>query len=259
VPGGEANDEGSDMRDRDGYPPGAPCKVDISAQRPLVVAHVAVSLDGATSGFAPDVGRFYELARTWREDVTLAGADTILAQEEALARAPRPGPAVDGPLLAVVDGRGRVREWEALRDCGHWSGVLALRAFATRAPAGAQPERVLIAGTARVDLAAALAALGEREGAEVVRVESGGVLIGALLEGGLVDELSLLVHPCVVDAAADRLWHGSRAPSATAVLEAYAAERLDDGLVWLRYRVPGAGRPAVPDYTAQPAWTSSSS
>lgn len=56
--------------------------------RPYVVVHVAVSVDGATTGFAPDIGRFYDLARTWREDVTLAGADTILAQEEVLAAQP---------------------------------------------------------------------------------------------------------------------------------------------------------------------------
>src|SRR5918999_835909 len=100
-------------------------------QRAYVVAHIAVSVEGATTGFEPNVGRFYELAGTWREDVTLAGADTILAQEEALASAPRPGPAEGGPLLAVVDGQGRVREWEALRDVGHWSDVLALHAAAT--------------------------------------------------------------------------------------------------------------------------------
>src|ERR671910_2726891 len=68
---------------------------------PHVVVHVAVSLEGATTGFDPDVGLFYELCRTWREDVTLAGADTILAQEQALAAAPRPGPPADGPLPAV--------------------------------------------------------------------------------------------------------------------------------------------------------------
>lgn len=39
-------------------------------------------MDGATVGFPVDVGRFYALAGTWHEDVTLAGADTILAQEE---------------------------------------------------------------------------------------------------------------------------------------------------------------------------------
>ncbi|WP_241962261.1 hypothetical protein [Rhodococcus opacus] len=55
--------------------------------------------------------------------MTLVGADTILAQEQALAAAPRPGPLEGGPLLAVVDSRGRVDDWvwEALRDVAHWS------------------------------------------------------------------------------------------------------------------------------------------
>jgi 2,5-diamino-6-(ribosylamino)-4(3H)-pyrimidinone 5'-phosphate reductase len=94
--------------------------------RPYVVVHVAVSVDGSTAGFEPDVGRFYELAAVWREDVTLAGADTILAQELALADMELPRPAPAGPILAVVDGRGRVGAWKSLRDAGHWSKVVAV-------------------------------------------------------------------------------------------------------------------------------------
>jgi 2,5-diamino-6-(ribosylamino)-4(3H)-pyrimidinone 5'-phosphate reductase len=82
--------------------------------------------------------------------------------------------------------------------------VIALRAFATAAPANHGPERVLFTGEERVDLVAVLAMLAEREGAGVVRVDSGGALTGALLDAGLVDELSLLVHPCVVGGATDR-------------------------------------------------------
>ena len=149
--------------------------------RPYVVGHVAVSLDGATGGFQPDVATFYELARTWAEDVTLTGADTILAQEIALRDAPRPGPAQGGPLLAVVDGRRRVRHWDALREVGHWSDVVALRCTSTPR-AGASSVDEIVVGAARVDLAAALRALGERPGVEVVRVDSGGGLLGALLE-----------------------------------------------------------------------------
>ncbi|MGZ5405696.1 MAG: hypothetical protein ACXWDL_13675, partial [Nocardioides sp.] len=70
---------------------------DTPRDRPQVVLHAAVSVDGSTAGFEPDAGRFYELAATWHEDVTLAGADTILAQESALADAERPGPALGGP------------------------------------------------------------------------------------------------------------------------------------------------------------------
>ena len=212
----------------------------MAAPRPHVVAHVAVSLDGATTGFEPDVGRFYALARTWREDVTLAGADTILAQEKALTHAPRPGPASDGPLLAVVDGQARVRQWDALRDCGYWSGVLALRATATPATT-ARPAREIVTGEERVDLAAALGALRDVEGARVARVDSGGALIGALLARGLVDEVSLLVHPCLAGAGGrNHVWHGPE-PVAALALEQLASKVLDDGLVWLRYRVPPVG------------------
>lgn len=128
--------------------------------RPYVVVHVAVSLDGSTGGFQPDVGRFYELAGTWREDVTLAGADTILAQEEALAEAELPGPATDGPALAVVDGRGRVGAWQALHDAGYWSGVVAVHCDATPPRSHGFPE--VVAGTDRVDLPELMVTLRER-------------------------------------------------------------------------------------------------
>ncbi|WP_231913871.1 MULTISPECIES: hypothetical protein [unclassified Rhodococcus (in: high G+C Gram-positive bacteria)] len=48
---------------------------------------------------------------------------------------------------------------------------------------------------------------------DVVRVDSGGALIGALLGAGLLDEVSLLVHPRLPGVRTDRLWHGS-APAA---------------------------------------------
>jgi 2,5-diamino-6-(ribosylamino)-4(3H)-pyrimidinone 5'-phosphate reductase len=207
----------------------------VGGERPYVVVHVAVSIDGAIDGFTPDVGRYYELAASWDEDVTLAGADTILAQSAALAEAPGPGPAPDGPLLAVVDSRRRVSEWAALRDCGHWSGVLALRGERSGGADDAAVQE-LSTGAERVDLRAALAALHEQMDAKVVRVDSGGALNGALLEKGLVDEVSLLLHPHLAGEAGTRRWHGD-APAPPRSLEPLAVERLDDGLAWLRYRV----------------------
>ncbi|MFD0472176.1 hypothetical protein ACFQ0B_30645 [Nonomuraea thailandensis] len=82
-----------------------------------MVAHVAVSADGATTGFQPDVTRFYRLAQTWKEDLTLAGADAVLAQEQALAGGDLSGPAPGGP--AGRRGRPRPgRPVEALRAAG---------------------------------------------------------------------------------------------------------------------------------------------
>ncbi|HEX2316908.1 MAG TPA: dihydrofolate reductase family protein [Thermomonospora sp.] len=208
----------------------------MASDQPYVVAHAAVSLDGATTGFDPDESRFYELAATWAEDATLTGADTILAQEEALAAAPGPGPLADGPLLAVVDGRGRVRRWEELRAAGRWSEVLALHARATppRPPDRNVPE--LVTGEQHVDLADALHTLRVRHGVETVRVDSGGALIGALLRAGLLDEVSLIVHPRLAGPHDGRYWYGAAPPPASA-LYMLAAEPLGDGLVWMRYLV----------------------
>jgi 2,5-diamino-6-(ribosylamino)-4(3H)-pyrimidinone 5'-phosphate reductase len=205
----------------------------MSAERPYVTAHTAVSLDGATTGFPVDTACYYRLAATFGEDVTLTGADTILAQEAALTGAAGPGPARDGPLLAVVDSRRRVRRWAELRAAGHWSDVLALRA----APSADPPVAELATGGERVDLGAALAELGRR-GARRVRVDSGGALTGALLRAGLLDEISLLVHPHWAGGDGRRRWYGAAA-GPPAGLRLVANRSVGDGLVWLCYRTGG--------------------
>jgi 2,5-diamino-6-(ribosylamino)-4(3H)-pyrimidinone 5'-phosphate reductase len=64
-------------------------------------------------------------------------------------------------------------------------------------------------------------------------VDSGGALIGALLVQELVDEVSLLVHPCLVGPGHDRRWHGEAVVPAGRMSLGHN-ETLDD-LVWLRY------------------------
>ena len=77
-----------------------------------------------------------------------------------------------------------------------------------------------------------LAELYERDGARLVRVDSGGQLVGALLNQALVDEVSLVVHP--------RLSHASnrfgRVPPPLAALRLVSSEYVDD-ILWLRHRV----------------------
>lgn len=198
--------------------------------RPHVVAQVAVSLDGRTAGFDADLARYYAMATLWQEDVTLAGADTILAQESLVRAGLHDGSREAGPLLAVVDSRGRVREWDALRQLGHWSDVLALYADQTPARPPDAMTRELITGYEQVDLEEALERLGER-GARVVRVESGGELIAVLLELGLVDELALLVHPVIVGEG--QPWCGTTGVR----LEHAGTEVFKGGVVWSRYCV----------------------
>ena len=77
--------------------------------------------------------------------------------------------------------------------------------------------------------------LSSRTGARVVRVDSGGQLTRALLDLRLVDEVSLLVHPCLT-AVGSHHWYGEDPPPALAMTR-LAVETFDPSLVWLRYRV----------------------
>lgn len=215
---------------------------------PRVILHLAVSADGGTSGFAADLGAYYGLVAHFQEDLTLAGSETILRAgfaEDSGEGAPAASPSEQDtrPLLAVVDSRGRVRTWKALRHSGYWRDVMALCSETTPpdylASLDALDVEYLRLGEQRVDLRGALEALHSRYGVGVVRVESGGVLNGALLARGLVHEVSLLVHPVVVGGSAGSSIVGVDF-SGPAQLELQSVETLERGLVWLRYRVPQA-------------------
>lgn len=226
---------------------GKACDVACIPMKPKVVIHNAVSIDGRIDGFPPDIGLFYELASRWAEDATLAGADTMIAAE-AMAGDEPPGSgggdSVRRPLLAVVDSRGRVRSWSLWRGAGLWGRMVSLCSDTTPEDhlAYLQAERVdpLVVGGGRVDLGRALEQLADRFGVRTVRVDSGGTLNGALLRAGLVDEVSLLVHPYLVGGTSPRSPYRAEdlRPGADAVpARLSSVEQVADGLVWLRYEV----------------------
>lgn len=220
---------------------------------PRVILHNAVSLDGRIDGFNIDLAQFYELASAWREDASLAGADTILKaaksapaeDESAFWPSPESGGSVDPrPLLVIPDSRGRVRCWHFLKTWPYWRGFVALCSRKT-------PQEYLnylmerhigciIAGEDRVDLREALEELNKRFGVKVARADSGGKLNGALLRAGLVDEVSLLIYPSLVGGQTERSMFNApdlASPEGTISLKLTHVETLKGDAVWLRYDI----------------------
>jgi 2,5-diamino-6-(ribosylamino)-4(3H)-pyrimidinone 5'-phosphate reductase len=215
---------------------------------PHVVVHGQASVDGRIDWLPVDPGLFYELAMRWKEDATLAGADTLLAAAEMFAEEASeqedPVTGSDGPLLVVPDSRGRLKQWEALLRAPYWKGGLALCTEVT--PAGHLEYlaevgvEALTVGDDRVDLRAALEYLADRIGVKTVRVDSGGTLNGVLLRNGLVDEVSVLVSPYLVGGVTQKSLF--RAPDLTEAsgvigLRLTGVEEVRDGVVWLKYAV----------------------
>jgi len=224
-----------------------------------VILHSAISLDGRTTGFPVDLGLFYSLAGTWREDATLTGADTLLAAPEAQSpeddlaaletRAPeceetvKTGSAKKDPrpLLIVTDSRGRLRHWTAFLASPYWRGGIALVSRATPRDYTRRLARlgieILVAGKDQVDLIRALELLAERYKIRTVRTDSGGALAGALLRAGLVSEVSVVAHPALAGDSDPHCLFRDPRPGAPVRLRLIAVEPLPKGILWLRYKV----------------------
>jgi riboflavin biosynthesis pyrimidine reductase len=110
--------------------------------------------------------------------------------------------------------------------------------------AGLRKDRVsyIFAGEHDLDLGLALEILNGELGIKRILLEGGGVTNGAFLRAGLIDEISLAISPavdgmkgapCVFDSR-DEV-SAEATPLATMTLQ--SSEVLEDGVVWLRYRL----------------------
>ncbi len=217
---------------------------------PTVILHMGVSVDGRIDWGTGDPGPYYAIATRLGQDVDLSGSNTILKAfmpEDPRSAMPelydafidKPG----RPLLAVVDSRGQIKNWGLIKRQPFWRGFVALCSYAT------PPDHLeylrqegietIVAGKDRVDLRAALEALNERCGAKVVRVDSGGILNGALLRAGLVSEVSVILYPCLVGGtlpASMFVAEDLSGPAGVIRLKLTHVEQMDE-YVWLKYAV----------------------
>lgn len=178
---------------------------------PKVILHIASSLDGRITNFPADLELYYGVAAQWNPDAILFGSATVLAavrdnpalevppEHVQMFTPPKDAKTDPRPLLVIADSRGRVRCWDAIRKWPYMRDLLALCSSAT-------PQEyisylanrhigTIVAGNNRIDMRAALTELNTQFGVKVVRVDSGGTLNSVLLQGGLVDEVSVLIHP----------------------------------------------------------------
>jgi diaminohydroxyphosphoribosylaminopyrimidine deaminase/5-amino-6-(5-phosphoribosylamino)uracil reductase len=215
------------------------------AGRPFVTLKGAASLDGRIATESGDskwitsasARRHARLLRAENEAV-LVGIETVLSDDPRLNRRPRlPGAA---PLLrAVADTRLRIPVDSRLVRTPS-EGPLVVFAGA-RAPE-AKRRALSAAGVSvvalptrrgRLDLAALLAALGER-GVGRLLVEGGGELHAGFLEAGLADRLVLYVAPRLLGGRAARPLVGGRGVRSVAEavsLRGARCARVGDG--WL--------------------------
>jgi 2,5-diamino-6-(ribosylamino)-4(3H)-pyrimidinone 5'-phosphate reductase len=181
----------------------------------------------------------------------LSGSETMLTAEEPTTETepeiytpPVEFHPLAVPRLVVVDSRGRIRNWNILRSQPFWREVTVLCSHATPQDYLDYLNRrgvpFIVAGRDKVDLRAALEELNTRFGVQSVRVDSGGILNGALLRVGLVDEVSLLIDPCLVGGTSLRTWFVTpdlTSPEGITRLRLIHCEQVKENVIWLKYEV----------------------
>jgi len=153
-----------------------------------------------------------------------------------------------GRWMVAVDSRARVR-WTTAEMDG--TRLAVLLAAATPGPYRAYLREHDVpyfeAGLRRVDLPAALARLAAVFATSSVISDAGGVLNGALLRAGLVDEADVQYLPAIVgQAEAPALFEGFALGTSgvPAPVELISAEARPDGSIFARYAV---NPPRTPD------------
>ncbi len=222
---------------------------------PDVILHTATSLDGRITGFPADLELYYGLAAQWNPDAILFGSETVLAavrdnpalevppEHEEMFRPPE-GTPDPRPLLIIADSRGKVRCWDAIRQWPYMRDVLAFCSAATpqeyRSYLADRKIGVISAGENRIDFRAALTDLERQYGVHTVRVDSGGTLNSVLLQAGVVNEVSVLIHPFLAGGRPDpTIFDPAKAgfSNLQIPLEHLQTEILEQGIIWARYSV----------------------
>jgi 2,5-diamino-6-(ribosylamino)-4(3H)-pyrimidinone 5'-phosphate reductase len=219
---------------------------------PTVILHNSVSLDGSLTGFEPNMGLHYKLARKFLAEVTLIGSNTVRTGIEMFGQKYNPETKVDFekpkrkrnlPYWAIIDSDGSLmgllhnaRQFEYCRD------VIVFVSKKT-------PESYLqylkqrkylfhVAGKNKVDLKKTLQILAEEYKAKIVMTDTGRILGNLLLEQGLVSQISLLVHPVLVGKKAYNMFGNlEKIPRLM-----FNKEEKIKGCIWMLYDVGGENK-----------------
>ena len=221
---------------------------------PHVILYNAVSLDGRITGFNADVELYYELASNWDIDAVLMGSNTVLTGFQA-----EPGeireedlelmvnrekdPDDSRPFLVIPDSKGQIGIWNELFKMPYLRDIIVLCSKST-------PEEYLnflkernieyiVTGEKQVDLRAALEKLNSIYGIKSIRVDSGGILNGALITEELADEIHLLIHPELVGSAnKTSIFDSNDLDSLNSIkLKLVHINKLKDDIIWIKYTI----------------------
>jgi 2,5-diamino-6-(ribosylamino)-4(3H)-pyrimidinone 5'-phosphate reductase len=212
---------------------------------------MGISVDGRIDWGGGSDNPYYEPVEQFGADTDISGSNTILTAQFPENPQNALGKLYDDwinkparPIHAIVDSKGRIRNWETIRKQPWWRGYVSLCSEETPTEHLDYLEELgidcIVAGKRQVDLRAALEVLHSRHNTQRVRVDSGGILNGVFLREGLVDEVSVIVSPSLVGGTSPKTMFVAQdleSEEGVIPLILTSVETIRDRYVWLRYQV----------------------
>ncbi len=218
--------------------------------KPEVIMHNSVSLDGKITGFEPDMGLHYGIVGSYGADVYCAGSNTartgiFLQTSEAPPetqddlRKPERGAGLS--YWVIPDTRGVLKGLlHVLRRFPYCRDIIVLVSERTGADyieyLKERDYDMIVCGEDHADYGRAFGILADRYGVRRILVDSGPTLGGLLLKSGLVDEISLLVHPILAGRKAPGLFDGLGLEPPAGAWVPSRSEILEGGCIRLVWR-----------------------
>lgn len=213
-----------------------------------IIIHNSISLDGSLTGFIPEMELHYKIAGQYGPHAHLIGSETILAgidlfgegiPEEHKSDFKQPKRVDSLPWWVIVDSGGKLkgilhtcRRFEYCRD------VIVLVSKSTPADYIAYLKernyQYFVTGDNKCDLGKGIDLLHDKLRISKILTDTGMILGNLLINMGIVDELSLLIHPLIV---------GKKSyPAFSDIdnklnLELIRSENFENGCVWNVYKV----------------------
>jgi 2,5-diamino-6-(ribosylamino)-4(3H)-pyrimidinone 5'-phosphate reductase len=219
-------------------------------KKPEVIMHNSISLDGCIRGFEANQGLHYRIVGNYQADIYLAGSNTAKTGIEMFGGIPaeteadfiKPAKGAGLSYWVIPDTRGvlkgmlhTLRRFEFCRDA-----VILLSSKTDRSYIEYLEARhydYLVCADDFVDYKQAFEGLGSSYNAKRILVDTGPTLSGILLKQGLVDKISLLIHPFLVGNKNPTVFGQLDIASPGIELKLEKSETLEQNYLWIIWKV----------------------
>jgi 2,5-diamino-6-(ribosylamino)-4(3H)-pyrimidinone 5'-phosphate reductase len=214
---------------------------------PNIILHNSISLDGSLSNFDVNMKLHYQIAGEYRPDAHLIGSTTIKSGIELYGEGvlkeekedlKKPQREKNLPYWIIVDTKGVLqgllhmcRRFDLCKD------IIVLTSDKTSKKYLSYLEKreyeYIKSGKNHIDITKSLKFLSEQYKIKKILVDSGRILGNILINKGLVNEISLLIHPIIVGKNSYNIFTDIKNNKKIFL---HSSKLLDNEFIWLVYK-----------------------